>query len=182
MANKELKPWKTLSSEPLIDARWLKIFKEECELPNGKIIDDFYTIWQPDWVLILPLTKNGNWVMTRQYRHGTRKISLEFPAGIIEKGEEPLAAARRELEEETECLGGEYEFVGDFSVNPDRHKGRFYVYLARGVAFGGTAKQDDTEDIVHFEVSPEELEEKIRTGEMNHPLQIAAYFKMKLGK
>ena len=95
-----MKPWKLLSSEFLVDAPWLKVAKETCELPNGKVIDDFYTLWQPDWVLILARTKEGKWVMTEQYRHGTGKIALEFPAGIIDKGETPEEAAVRELQEE----------------------------------------------------------------------------------
>jgi len=95
-----MKPWKLLSSEFLVDAPWLKVAKETCELPNGKVIDDFYTLWQPDWVLILARTKEGKWVMTEQYRHGTGKIALEFPAGIIDKGETPEEAAIRELQEE----------------------------------------------------------------------------------
>ena len=78
----------------------MKVAKETCELPNGKVIDDFYTLWQPDWVLILARTKEGKWVMTEQYRHGTGKIALEFPAGIIDKGETPEEAAIRELQEE----------------------------------------------------------------------------------
>ena len=49
-----MKPWKLLDSEFLVNAPWLKVAKEKCELPNGKVIDDFYTLWQPDWVLIRP--------------------------------------------------------------------------------------------------------------------------------
>ena len=78
----------------------MKVAKETCELPSGKVIDDFYTLWQPDWVLILARTKEGKWVMTEQYRHGTGKIALEFPAGIIDKGETPEKAAIRALQEE----------------------------------------------------------------------------------
>ena len=47
-----MKPWKLLNTEYLVDAPWLKVAKEKCELPNGKVIDDFYTLWQPDWVSI----------------------------------------------------------------------------------------------------------------------------------
>ena len=104
-----MKPWKLLDSEFLVNAPWLKVAKEKCELPNGKVIDDFYTLWQPDWVLILARTTDGKWVMTEQYRHGTGKIALEFPAGIIDKGETPEEAAIRELQEE--C---------GFGVNGDR--------------------------------------------------------------
>ena len=98
-----------MDSEFLVNAPWLKVAKEKCELPNGKVIDDFYTLWQPDWVLILARTTDGKWVMTEQYRHGTGKIALEFPAGIINKGETPEEAAIRELQEE--C---------GFGVNGDR--------------------------------------------------------------
>ena len=64
------KAWRTVASKPLLDSRWLRVNQEKCQLPNGKIIDDFYTLWQPDWVLILARDIEGKWIMTRQYRHG----------------------------------------------------------------------------------------------------------------
>ena len=98
-SEKEIGCWTTLSVKEILDSPWLKIAKESCCLPHGKIISDFYTIWQPDWVLILPQTQSGKWILTKQYRHGTKAISLEFPAGIVDKGESPLEAAKRELED-----------------------------------------------------------------------------------
>ena len=67
-------------------------------------------------------------------------------------------------------------------MNPDRHRGKFYVFFVDDIKKGGNKTQDETENIVEIELSTEELEEKIATGEMNHPLQIAAYFKYKLNK
>lgn len=181
-SEKEIGCWTTLSVKEILDSPWLKIAKESCCLPHGKIISDFYTIWQPDWVLILPKTRSGKWVLTKQYRHGTKAISLEFPAGIVDKGESPLEAAKRELEEEVSYLGSSFKFLGEFPMNPDRHRGKFYVFVVNDVEKGGNRTQDETENIVEIELSTEELEEKIATGEMNHPLQIAAYFKYKLSK
>jgi 8-oxo-dGTP pyrophosphatase MutT (NUDIX family) len=186
-----MKPWKLLSSEFLVNAPWLKVAKETCELPNGKVIDDFYTLWQPDWVLILARTTEGKWVMTEQYRHGTGKIALEFPAGIIDKGETPENAAIRELQEECgygigegRCpLGGGHDnitYLGSFSVNPDRHRGRFHVVFIDGVKRLGKTNFDDTEDIETFLYSDEEFQAKIADGTFDHPLQIAGYFKWKL--
>ena len=192
-----MKPWKMLSSEFLVNAPWLKVAKETCELPSGKVIDDFYTLWQPDWVLILARTTEGKWVMTEQYRHGTGKIALEFPAGIIDKGETPEEAAIRELQEEcgygtvkgdpgtesgmTEKGVAEVtKYVGSFSVNPDRHRGRFHVVFIDGVKRLGKTNFDDTEDIETFLYSDEELQAKIADGTFDHPLQIAGYFKWKL--
>ena len=199
-----MKPWKLLSSEFLVDAPWLKVAKETCELPSGKIIDDFYTLWQPDWVLILARTKEGKWVMTEQYRHGTGKIALEFPAGIIDKAETPEEAAVRELQEEcgygiderrenaamrlqtrdesSESGVSGTQYVGSFSVNPDRHRGKFHVVFIDGVKRLGKTSFDDTEDIETFLYTDEEFQAKVADGTFNHPLQIAGYFKWKLSQ
>ena len=201
-----MKPWKLLDSEYLVNAPWLKVAKEKCELPNGKVIDDFYTLWQPDWVLILARTTEGKWVMTEQYRHGSRKIALEFPAGIIDKGETPEQAALRELQEECGYMLDErrdkrylvlqhpsrvipYEetrdergavYLGKFPVNPDRHRGKFHVVFIDGVVKGGSTHFDSTEEIESFEMDDTELQKKMADGTFNHPLQIAGYFKWKL--
>ena len=248
-----MKPWKLLDSEFLVNAPWLKVAKEKCELPNGKVIDDFYTLWQPDWVLILARTTEGKWVMTEQYRHGTGKIALEFPAGIIDKGETPEEAAIRELQEECGyCLDERLEtrdercetgsssscrgtadasskvlikkmtgsfvasplrmtsesdadasagslqpcsaqaatlakndnngvmYVGNFPVNPDRHRGKFHVVFIDGVERLGKTHFDDTEDIETFLYTDEEFQAKIADGTFDHPLQIAGYYKWAL--
>lgn len=209
-----MKPWKLLSTEYLVNAPWLKVAKEKCELPNGKVIDDFYTLWQPDWVLILARTKEGKWVMTEQYRHGTGKIALEFPAGIINKGETPEQAAVRELQEEcgyglkvnskqwlvnrgikgaarsnleaqASSLASRLSslvYLGSFPVNPDRHRGKFHVVFIDGVVRAGTTSFDETEEIESFELSDEEVQAKMQSGEFTHPLQIAGYYKWKLSQ
>ena len=84
------------------------------------MIDEFYTLWQPDWVLILARTTEGKWVMTEQYRHGTGKIALEFPAGIIDKGETPELAALRELQEEVVRLQQQVEFLKKIHQLPSK--------------------------------------------------------------
>lgn len=178
-----MKPWKLLSSEYLVNAPWLKVAKEKCELPNGKVIDDFYTLWQPDWVLILARTTDGMWVMTEQYRHGTGKIELEFPAGIIDKGETPMQAAVRELQEECGySQGTEVKYLGSFPVNPDRHRGRFHVVFIDNVVKSGSTHFDATEDIYSSVMSDADLQKKMADGSFSHPLQIAGYFKWKLNQ
>jgi len=194
-----MKPWKLLKTEYLVDAPWLKVAKETCELPNGKVIDDFYTLWQPDWVQILARTAEGKWVMTEQYRHGTGKIALEFPAGIIDKGETPEQAALRELQEECgfctdprlredddgareDDEGKVIRYLGKFPVNPDRHRGVFHVVFIDGVVKTGATHFDSTEDIESLELSDEELQKKMADGTFCHPLQIAGYYKFKLSQ
>ena len=185
-----MKPWKLLKTEYLVDAPWLKVAKETCELPNGKVIDDFYTLWQPDWVLILARTAQGKWVMTEQYRHGTGRIALEFPAGIIDKGETPEQAALRELQEECgyrpDCDCHEAaplamtKYIGTYPVNPDRHRGVFHVVFIDGVKKAGSTNFDSTEEIETRELSDEDLQKKMADGTFNHPLQMAGYLKWRL--
>ena len=207
-----MKPWKLLDTEYLVDAPWLKVAKEKCELPNGKIIDDFYTLWQPDWVLILARTTEGKWVMTEQYRHGTGKITLEFPAGIIDKGETPEQAALRELQEECgygiekQCVtlseaskmrsrtgldsstplrsaqNDTISYLGSFPVNPDRHRGKFHVVFIDKVIKEGCTHFDSTEEIESLLLSDEALQAKMADGSFNHPLQMAGYLKWKLSQ
>ena len=207
-----MKPWKLLDSEYLVDAPWLKVAKEKCELPNGKVIDDFYTLWQPDWVLILARTTEGKWVMTEQYRHGTGKIALEFPAGIIDKGETPEQAALRELQEESgygiekQCVtlseaskmrsrtgldsstplrsaqNDTISYLGSFPVNPDRHRGKFHVVFIDKVIKEGCTHFDSTEEIESLLLSDNELQAKMADGSFNHPLQMAGYLKWKLSQ
>ena len=207
-----MKPWKLLNTEYLVDAPWLKVAKEKCELPNGKIIDDFYTLWQPDWVLILARTTEGKWVMTEQYRHGTGKITLEFPAGIIDKGETPEQAALRELQEECgygiekQCVtlseaskmrsrtgldsstplrsaqNDTISYLGSFPVNPDRHRGKFHVVFIDKVIKDGCTHFDSTEEIESLLLSDNELQAKMADGSFNHPLQMAGYLKWKLSQ
>lgn len=192
-----MKPWKLLDTEYLVDAPWLKVAKEKCELPNGKVIDDFYTLWQPDWVLILARTSEGEWIMTEQYRHGTGKIALEFPAGIIDKGETPEQAALRELQEECGyCLDErrgsagsptltkdeKVSYLGSFPVNPDRHRGRFHVVFIDNVVKNGCTHFDSTEEIESLLLSDNELQAKMADGSFNHPLQMAGYLKWKLSQ
>ncbi len=175
-----MKPWKLLKTEYLVDAPWLKVAKETCELPNGKVIDDFYTLWQPDWVLILARTAEGKWVMTEQYRHGSQTIELEFPAGIINRGETPEQAALRELQEECGYGAAMAKYLGSLPVNPDRHRGKFHIVFIDGVVKAGETHFDSTEDIESFEISDEDLQKKMADGTFSHPLQMAGYFKWKL--
>ena len=120
--------------------------------------------------------------MTEQYRHGTGKIALEFPAGIIDKGETPEQAALRELQEEVAFRGTaeKVTYLGAYPVNPDRHRGKFHVVFVDGVVKGGNTHFDSTEDIESLLLSDDELQAKMADGSFNHPLQMAGYFKWRL--
>ena len=76
--------------------------------------------------------------------------------------------------------GDAIRYVGNFPVNPDRHRGRFHVVFIDGVERLGKTSFDDTEDIETFLYTDEEFQAKIADGTFDHPLQIAGYYKWAL--
>lgn len=168
-------PWKIISRKTLIQSDWFSVDEEVCELPNGKRISDFYTVWQPDWVLILAKNFQGKWLTVKQYRHGTKSTCMEFPAGIIEPSETPLEAAKRELQEECAYGGGKWTLFRELPVNPDRHRGRFFVVIAENVEQIGATHFDETEWMETKLLTTEEILSLIGEGEICHPHQMASF-------
>ena len=93
--------WKTLETEYLIREPWLTARRDKVELPTGVVLNDYYVLEYPDWVNTIAITREGDFVLVRQYRHALGITSMELCAGVIEKDETPLEAAQRELLEET---------------------------------------------------------------------------------
>lgn len=168
--------WKTLKTTRLVDAPWLRVESEDCALPNGKVLKDFYTLWQPDWALIMAQDTDGLWILTRQYRHGSGCMEIEFPAGIIDAGEDSVVAAQRELQEECAHAGGSWHWLRSLPVNPDRHKGHFHIVRAQGVSRSGTTKWDEAEHIEMFKATTDQIRTMIAEGLISHPHHIAAFY------
>ena len=120
--------WETLKSEIIISRPpWLRVRHDQVRLPDGRINPEFYVLEYPDWVNVIAITEDGRFVMERQYRYGLGETCLEIYAGVIEKGETPEEAARRELEEETGYTGGEWSRVQTNSSHtrtPHKHPHR----------------------------------------------------------
>ena len=99
--------WTILSSKYLIKNKWLTVRQDHVRMPSGVEMDDYFVLDYPDWINVIAITKEGKFVIERQYRHGTQSIDYEICAGTLENGEDPLEAAKRELLEETGYIGGE---------------------------------------------------------------------------
>ena len=97
-----IRPWILNGSTTVIKNRWINLHADDCELPDGTKVSPFYVNSIPDFVVAVAVTEDGDFIFIRQYRHGTKQILLEFPAGCIEESDQDAAAAvKRELLEET---------------------------------------------------------------------------------
>lgn len=165
--------WKVLSSEYIIRRPWLTARKDVLQLPDGRINPEFYVLEYPSWVNVMAITDEGRFVMVRQYRHGLGRMGLELCAGVVEEGEEPEAAARRELAEETGYTGGRWSLQCVISANPSTSTNLTYCYLAEGVKLTGSQHLDDTECVTALTMSREELLEHMMADDMKQSLMLA---------
>lgn len=110
--------WKKLDSRYVYDDRWFKARADKCEFPDGRIIEPYYVVELPNWCNTIVVTKDDRMVLVRQYRYPVNQTTLELPGGVIEKGEEPKAAAKREMEEETGHTSDDLEFLMQLAPNP----------------------------------------------------------------
>jgi len=171
------KPWKVLSSRINECFRIFNLRTDHALSPRTQHAHDFYILESTDWVNVIPITSLGEIVLVRQYRHGTRDVTLEIPGGIVEPQDSPEDAARRELIEETGFKEREMVFLGSVNPNPAFLTNRCYTYVARNVVRVKTQEQDEKEDI-EVEVMPlEEIPRLIREGEITHALVLAAFYR-----
>lgn len=127
-----------------------------------------------DWVNVLARTGEGRFVVVRQYRFGTRHVTTEIPGGVVDPGEEPLAAAQRELREETGYTAERWTYLGRVEPNPAFHDNLCHHYLAEGARRTHPQELDAGEDIVVTTLSGDQLTRAIREGLIDHALVISA--------
>jgi len=168
--------WKYLHSKIIQSCRVFSIKSERYRSSHSGQEHDFYVIDSIDWVNIIPLTSDEKVILVKQFRFGTKDFSLEIPGGMLDDGEPPAQAARRELLEETGYTGDEPILLGMVHPNPAIHTNRCYSYLIRNVTFSNPPQQDSTEDIEVQIVPLAEIPRLIRDGQITHALVIAAFY------
>ena len=171
---------RVLRSTCLHRAPWLTVRKDTLLLPTGATIPDYYVLEYPEWVSVIAITADERWVMVRQYRHGYGCFSWETPAGVVEESDADfLAAARRELAEETGYGGGEWREYMTISANPATHNNLSHVFLARNVVKIAEPCLDPTEDlemVLMPEAEVRKLLEENRICQALHAAPMWRYF------
>lgn len=147
------------------------------QLPNGTIHNEYYVLEYPSWINVIAITDEGKYVMVEQYRHGLQDVFTEIVAGVVEPGEPPLEAAKRELLEETGFGGGEWTLNSILSANPGSMNNLTYSFIAKGVTKISDQHLDATEDINVKLLSEEEIRQMLRNDEIKQALMAAPLLK-----
>jgi ADP-ribose pyrophosphatase len=166
--------WKRLGSERLLENPYFALRSDRLRLPDGGIKDPYFVIERPDAAIVFPLTSSGEVVLVRQYRPPLEMMELGLPAGLVEEGERPQDAARRELAEETGYTGGEWEQLGSLASSPSLKDNWAYLFLARDVEETAAPDPDEHELVEVVRVPLLELQDLVRSGEIVSSSGVAA--------
>ena len=159
--------WKVESRLSVLNCQpWLEVFRECVRLADGRLVDDFYSIAIPEYVVVAAFDDGGNVLMERQYRHGARTTSFALPAGYIDPGEEAVQAARRELREETGYTATTWELLGRYVVDGNRGCGWANLFLAQGLSFEGPPNGSDLAPIEVTLIPEAEARARLGRGEI----------------
>jgi len=151
-----------VSREEILHGRFLHAFRDTVSLPNGTHATREF-IRHPGAVMVIPVLDDGRLVMERQFRYPVQQIMLEFPAGKLDAGEQPLACAQRELAEETGYRAAEWARAGQLHPVISYSTEFIDIWFARGLSLG-SRQLDDEEFLDVVLMTPEALLEACFSG------------------
>jgi ADP-ribose pyrophosphatase len=170
----ELSRWVREGERTLTSTRVLDLTSVRFRHPVRGTERDFVVVHAPDWVNVVAVTPEGQVVLVRQFRFGANDFSLELPGGVIEAGEDPVAAGLRELQEETGFGGGQVRRLGSVRPNPAIQDNFCHYVLVEGALPNGPINWDHDEEIEVLTAPMAQVLGWARTGQITHSLSVAA--------
>lgn len=169
--------WQRTAAHYLGDYRIFRLRQDERVAPRTGRAHTFYVLEAPDWINVIPLTPEGEVVMVRQFRHGTARVTVEIPAGMVDPEDpHPAAAVARELREETGYEAADIVHIGSVAPNPAFLDNQCHTYLARDARRTGPQQLEGAEDIDIVVLGLDEIERMIAAGEITHSLTLNAFY------
>ena len=165
--------WDVVDTSYLFVCPWLRVRKDVVKLPNGIVVPDYYVTEASDWVNVIAITAEGQFVVEEQYRHGIQKVCFELCAGMVDEGETPLDAAKRELLEETGFSGNEWQAIGMSVPNASGSTIKCYHFLAKDVVRSHTPKLEQTEELKIHLLNEYQLKKIMLDGRITEAVMLA---------
>jgi ADP-ribose pyrophosphatase len=171
-----VKPFELISSRHVLDSAIFRMREDKAQHPKTGAVAPYIVLETSDWVTVVPETPDGHVVMVKQWRHGSRTIELEFPAGLVDPGETPDLAGPRELQEETGFTSSSWETLGSMYPNPAFQQNRSHVLWARDVMPTSSQALDAGEDIDVVMLTRNELRDCFVSGALRNAISQVALF------
>ena len=167
---KEPSPWDMQENNLHADCRIFEVRKQRLKRRSDGLEGEFFVLDTNDWVNVLALTPDDEIILVRQFRYGSKEQSLEPPGGVVERGEDPVIAGLRELQEETGYVGEEPKLLGVVRPNAAILSNRCHVILVRNAQKTAALNFDQHEELVTELYPVKELKEMVRRGEITHSI------------
>jgi 8-oxo-dGTP pyrophosphatase MutT (NUDIX family) len=168
--------WKTVETRVKMETRIFNVEEHDCVSPRGQA-GKYYMLHAADFAIVIPVLDEERFVMVRQWRHGAKQLSTEFPGGVIEAGEDPEVGARRELREETGFEAGRLVKLGTLTANPAIMGNTAHFFAAYDLSPPGERHPDSDE---YLEVVTRPRGEVTagfgKGGEYHHALMASALY------
>ena len=176
MSRGRLHTWERLAAEIVYECRIFALRRDRSRFSRDNAEHEFHVLESPDWCNIIPLTADQQVVMVRQFRHGVAGYTLEVPGGMVDADDaSPLAAARREMLEESGYDAARVEPLGVIHPNPAIQANRCHSFVAYDVERRRVPTFDSTEETEVVLVPFARVPDLIRSGEITHALVVVAF-------
>lgn len=157
--------WKTIETEILVKDYHVSVKKNKVELPDGAVIDDFYTVTIPDAAMVAAVTEDNHILLKSEFRYAIGEDVIECPAGMFEENEtDPLAVARRELLEETGYTSKSWLYLGPTLESTSKLTNRMHLFLAKGAVKISDQNLDANEHLSVMKVPLKEAVDMVMDG------------------
>lgn len=187
-AEKDALAWEEVSTEHIIQDEWIDFRRSAYRFPDGSMFEPFYSYSRRDYVVVVASDTDGNYLCVRQFRQGIKKVTTEFPAGGIERkdgkeyggsgdlsAEDALAAAKRELLEETGYDSDEWKHLLTVPSNATIADNYAHLFVARNCRKVSGQALDETEFLTVKKFRAREIEDMIAKGEFQQAIHITAW-------
>ncbi len=174
--SKKILPWKVLSSKELFRAGFFVLRTDRCELPDARVMPNYYVFDFKDWVNVIALTKQNEVILVEQYRHAVEEVALEIPGGSSDPMDlkDYQKAAERELLEETGYRPKKCIYLGKHRPNPAMQNNWMHSFLALDCEKVADQNLDAFEDILVLKVPVREVYDMVFQAKINHSIVVAS--------